>query len=367
LTDPDGGASTEAAAVYASGGIQLISASGSAGNAATVYEGDAEFVGTQANKLKREAQGGDLLAVQGGGVESLAKSARIRDAQQKSYEGIVARQAATKHNASRSALRGIITVGVGIAVGSLTGGLGSGAGAGAASALGLSGTSGAVVGGVVAGGVTGTISGAAGDAGGELAAQLAYDGHVNADKIVSAAKQGAVTGAAGGALFGGLGALSSSSKVGRAISEISPAAGVEIETSTLSVVGNRVKIQGLNATEISGRLSSKQLAALQAEHGTEFAQIYLTGPGRNGGGGTYYLIQGGEEAVNIPIAPNVRLINHTHPLSVNGKAVALTASSGDQAVLRALKKAGSPQKISQVVPEVGEPFRFSATHTHGID
>jgi hypothetical protein len=59
------------------------------------------------------------------------------------------------------------------------------------------------------------------------------------------------------------------------------------------------------------------MAALQAEHGTEFAQIYLTGVGRNGGGGTYYIIQGEAGTVNIPLGSNVRWINHTHSEMLN--------------------------------------------------
>jgi RHS repeat-associated protein len=134
----------------------------------------------------------------------------------------------------------------------------------------------------------------------------------------------------------------------------------------LSAPGARVTVGGQSATELGGRLNPQQMAALQAEHGTEFAQIYLTGAGRNGGGGSYYLLQGNAGTVNIPIGPNVRLINHTHPQVLNGNVVPLTASHADQAVMRALQRAGSPQRTSQVVPEVGPAFRFNATQTHGI-
>ncbi|MFZ2029934.1 MAG: LysM peptidoglycan-binding domain-containing protein [Vitreimonas sp.] len=113
------------------------------------------------------------------------------------------------------------------------------------------------------------------------------------------------------------------------------------------------------AVELANRLSPAEMAALQAEHGTEFAQIYLTGPGRNGGGGTYYLLQGTEGAVDIPLGPNVRLINHTHPEYLNGYEVPLLASDEDRAVLTGLQQYGSPQRTSQVVPQAGTPFSFT--------
>lgn len=117
-------------------------------------------------------------------------------------------------------------------------------------------------------------------------------------------------------------------------------------------------VGGVPATEIAGRLSTTRMAALQAEHGTEFAQVYLTGAGRDGGGGKYYLIQGTEGGVQIPIGPNVRWINHSHPEFLNGSAVRLSASNADRNVLGMLQRAGSPQMRSQVVPQVGEPFYF---------
>jgi hypothetical protein len=129
-------------------------------------------------------------------------------------------------------------------------------------------------------------------------------------------------------------------------------------TATASAPGSRFTIGGVEAIELPGRLSPAEMAALQQANGTEFAQIYLTGPGRNGGGGTYYLIQGVEGSVSIPIGPNVRWINHTHPAMVDGLRVRLTYSAADQNVLRLLQQAGSPQMSSQIVPELGLPFLF---------
>ena len=88
------------------------------------------------------------------------------------------------------------------------------------------------------------------------------------------------------------------------------------------------------------------------------------GPGKNGGGGTYYFLQGGHASVRIPIGSNVRLINHTHPhRHFDGSLAPLKASRADQNVLRALQRAGSPQRTSQVVPEVEAPFKFNTQST----
>ena len=128
--------------------------------------------------------------------------------------------------------------------------------------------------------------------------------------------------------------------------------------ANVAAPGARVRVGGVNATELSGRMSPQQMAALQKEHGVEFAQIYVTGAGKNGGGGTYYLIQGTAGNAPIPVGPRVRLINHTHPTTLDGATVPLMASNEDYKVLRALQDAGSPQRRSQIVPEDASPFDF---------
>jgi hypothetical protein len=131
------------------------------------------------------------------------------------------------------------------------------------------------------------------------------------------------------------------------------------KTATAAAPGARVTIQGVSATELPRRLSTAEMAALQKAHGTEFTQIYLTGPGKNGAGGTYYLIQGTPGSVSVPTGSNVRWINHTHPeLHPSGAPVSLQPSAADRNVLQQLENAGSPQRTSQIVPEVGQPFRF---------
>jgi hypothetical protein len=143
-----------------------------------------------------------------------------------------------------------------------------------------------------------------------------------------------------------------------AVAEDANAAAAAVNLGAVAAPGAQVTINGINATELAGRLTPTEMASLQAANDTEFAQIYLTGPGKNGGGGTYYLLQGDARSVQIPIGPNVRLINHTHPEMLNGNIVPLTFSEADQNVLRLLQEAGSPQRTSQIVPEVGQPFNF---------
>jgi hypothetical protein len=113
------------------------------------------------------------------------------------------------------------------------------------------------------------------------------------------------------------------------------------------------------ATRVPRRLTPADMAELQRREGTEFALIYVTGPGRNGGGGQYLLIRGTADRVTIPAAGNVRLIYHTHPTTVSGRTVPLRASTADQRALRDLQRAGSPQRLSRIVTEDGEIIEFT--------
>lgn len=115
----------------------------------------------------------------------------------------------------------------------------------------------------------------------------------------------------------------------------------------------------VNGIELAKRLSDQEMQQLQKKCGTEFAQVYVTGPGPNGSGGKTYLIQGVEDRVWIPIRKDVRFINHTHPDVINGKKVPLRHSEEDLDVLDLLRKAGSPQKSSTVIPESNGSFRFT--------
>ncbi len=98
--------------------------------------------------------------------------------------------------------------------------------------------------------------------------------------------------------------------------------------------------------QLDRRLTDEQMKALTREHGVEFALVYRTGPGKNGGGGTYWLYAGGENHVNIPIADDVIVLNHTHRLEELGGI----ASPSDYASMKKLADAGSPQRSSKILP-----------------
>jgi len=59
--------------------------------------------------------------------------------------------------------------------------------------------------------------------------------------------------------------------------------------------------RGSTGVQVPGRLSPAQMEALTNRFGVEFALIYRTGPGANGGGGTYWLYSGTVNTVSIPV------------------------------------------------------------------
>ena len=123
----------------------------------------------------------------------------------------------------------------------------------------------------------------------------------------------------------------------------------------------RIPTQTNRPIELSRRLTNEELASLQASEEAEFAQVYITGPGRNGGGGTTLLYRGTAGYVELPAGNNVFIINHTHPNTLNGKSVPLRATGKDRQALETPQRAGSPQRTSEIVTESGEVIRFSAT------
>jgi hypothetical protein len=94
------------------------------------------------------------------------------------------------------------------------------------------------------------------------------------------------------------------------------------------------------------------MADLSIEHGVEFAQVYRTGPGANGGGGTYWLYSGVANRVTVPLGADVMFISHTHPGGTR------YASEPDLNVLAYLQGLGSPQQSSLVVLPDGEVIRY---------
>jgi hypothetical protein len=103
-------------------------------------------------------------------------------------------------------------------------------------------------------------------------------------------------------------------------------------------------LPGSAGVAIPARPTPVELANLSEKHSVEFAATYRYGPGRNGGGGQYYLYSGERAAVEVPISADEMLIYHTHPGGTS------FASQADMDVLDLLKLAGSPQRSSQIVP-----------------
>lgn len=108
------------------------------------------------------------------------------------------------------------------------------------------------------------------------------------------------------------------------------------------------KLPESKGIEIQKRLTQDQMEYLTKKHGVEFAQIYVYGKGKNGGGGKYYLYSGDDHSVKVPVGKNIMLISHTHPKGTS------YASEEDLILLSLYKKFGSPQNTSTIYP-VGKP------------
>ncbi len=108
--------------------------------------------------------------------------------------------------------------------------------------------------------------------------------------------------------------------------------------------------------EVSRRLTTAEMQALQQAHGVEFALIYELGPGRGGGGGRYLLFSGTHDRVWFPPNGNYIWISHSHP-----EGYLLQASKDDRLWLGLMQRNGSPQTTSVIAPVDGVPFRFSPT------
>ena len=93
---------------------------------------------------------------------------------------------------------------------------------------------------------------------------------------------------------------------------------------------------------------------LTTEYGVEFAQVYRLGPGKNGGGGEYFIYSGTPNSVLVPVNKNTILINHTHP---NGTAY---PSKQDKELLALYRRFGSPQRTSHIIPVGKEKIKFTS-------
>ncbi len=113
------------------------------------------------------------------------------------------------------------------------------------------------------------------------------------------------------------------------------------------------ELPGERGIIVPRRLTVDEMAALQREFGREFALVYRTGAGRNGGGGTYWLYSGATNSVKTDVGSNIRLIYHTHP-----KEGEYGPSPEDVDFINHLRNKGSPQNVSRVIEHDGSVIRF---------
>jgi RHS repeat-associated protein len=132
-------------------------------------------------------------------------------------------------------------------------------------------------------------------------------------------------------------------------------------SATGDVVVNGANLPGTAGVQVGRRLTVEEMKALTQTHGVEFSLVYQVGPGRNGGGGTYWLCSGTVNDVDVPIGANFRWIYHTH--APPASAPYASGVNGDQSVLGALIAAGSPQRSSVIIPVPGQAFRFDIYST----
>jgi RHS repeat-associated protein len=120
-------------------------------------------------------------------------------------------------------------------------------------------------------------------------------------------------------------------------------------------------LPGQAGVAISRRPTVEELQRLTKKRKVEFAVTYTLGPGKNGGGGQYYLHSGTRTTIDLPVGGNIVLICHTHPGST------LEASPLDMGYMaHATAICHSPQKSSVIIPARGKPFRFGGKYGTGL-
>ena len=112
-------------------------------------------------------------------------------------------------------------------------------------------------------------------------------------------------------------------------------------------------LPGSTGISMSRRLTTEEMTFLTQEYGVEFAQVYKYGDGINGGGGYYKLYSGTADSVQVPIANDIMLINHTHP---GGTAY---PSNADKLLMRRYQQFGSLQRSSEIIPIGKSNVRFN--------
>jgi RHS repeat-associated protein len=108
----------------------------------------------------------------------------------------------------------------------------------------------------------------------------------------------------------------------------------------------------------SKRISASELERISRKYGgIEFAQMYRTGLGKYGRGGSYYLFAGKKNIVFTPKGYNWRIINHTHPNGGAFGSMPDARSLGDVGLMG--RKSYGPQKSSEVVPFGKSTVRYN--------
>lgn len=133
------------------------------------------------------------------------------------------------------------------------------------------------------------------------------------------------------------------------------ARGSVTKTVTLGAADDLSFSGTLRGNKLPGRPDPEIMTKTAKEKNVEVAVVYMTGPGRNGGGGQYWVFLGGKDRITIPSGPDVQLIFHTHP---GGTPF---ASAADRLAMDSLAAMGSPQRSSIIVLPDGRFVRFGGS------
>ncbi|MEV7618039.1 RHS repeat-associated core domain-containing protein [Streptomyces sp. NPDC089799] len=113
---------------------------------------------------------------------------------------------------------------------------------------------------------------------------------------------------------------------------------------------------GSKGLPVAKRPTPLEMAALTNATNLEWGVTYKYGPGKNGGGGQYYLYSGAEHSVAMDTGPEWMWIYHSHPTH----AYASDRDLGNVVLQSAL---GSPQKSSMIVTRDGSTVRYGGQYT----
>jgi hypothetical protein len=138
---------------------------------------------------------------------------------------------------------------------------------------------------------------------------------------------------------------------------------VPVNEAEVFISGNRVIVRGqpgAQGVRVPRRLTVEEMNQYTLDTGVEYLLAYKPGPGRNGGGGQYWLYSGTENQVNYPV--DAYAIYHTHPsgsITPSGYINPATGRlAGDIGALDFRSSQGNPQQSSQFIPRNGAPVRY---------